>query len=96
VALHFDPEPHDTVEAVFARENAGDHDAGALGRSLDQCFDALEAAPRPSWVRRRYLRPPGLWMVTIHRGPDEDDWAVLWDEQHDDVWVRYVGPASFA
>lgn len=48
-------------------------------------------------ARARYLRPPGLWMIVIPAGGEQDDWAILWDRPDEDgpVIVRYVGPASF-
>jgi hypothetical protein len=35
-------------------------------------------------------------MITVPRSGDQDDWAILWDLENGDVWIRAVGPASFA
>ncbi len=96
MGLRFDPEPHDAVEGVFDREAGGDRAAAQLADQLDRWFDELAKVPTPASTRRRYLRPPGLWMIVIPRPGNQDDWAILWDIRDDDVWVRYVGPASFA
>lgn len=94
--LRLDPEPYEAVVAVFDRESAGDPSARRLADRLDHWLAELEKSPPPESTRRRYLNPPGLWMIAIPSLGDEDDWAILWDVRDDDVWVRYVGPASFA
>ena len=96
MALRFDPEPCAAVDEMFAQEATGDSSMEHLAERLDHWFNELEKKPQPTMVRRRYLRPPGLWMITVPRSGDQDDWAILWDLQDGDVWIRYVGPASFA
>jgi len=96
VSLRIDTEPYDAVDAVFAREAAGDRSERHLAERLDPWLTQLDKHPIPASTRRRYLRPPGLWMITIPLPGDQDDWAILWDISGDDVWVRYAGHASFA
>jgi len=96
MSLRFDPEPYDVVDEIFERESAGDRSAAHLADRLDHWFGELEKDPRPESTRRRRLRTPGLWMITIPRTGEQDDWAILWDISHVTAWVRYVGPASFA
>lgn len=96
--IHFDPEPLAAVEHLFARHEVGDRMAGFLADRLELWFDQLEERPLPPAVRARYLRPPGLWMISVVAGGAQDDWAILWDQPDGagPVMVRYVGPASFA
>lgn len=88
VTLYLDPEPADALDHLHAVDPS-------LAARVEHLLDQVEREPGAEAVRRRYLRPPGLWMLTV-RTDDADDTAVLWDLDGQDPVIRYIGPASFA
>lgn len=88
MTLFLDPEPGEALDRLHALNPA-------VARRVEHLLDQVEADPSAARVRRRYLKPPGLWMLTVG-ADDSDDLAVLWDMDGQDPVVRYIGPASFA
>jgi hypothetical protein len=82
--LELDPAALAALEKLYAT------DAGAAD-VVDDWLDALEADPGQARVRRRRLRPPGLWYIPF-RLTATGDWMILWELEGDVVVVRYLGP----
>jgi hypothetical protein len=77
-------------EALAALEKLYETDPEAAD-AVDEWLDALEADPGQARVRRRHLRPPGLWYIPFRRTAMED-WMILWELDGDVVVIRYLGP----
>jgi hypothetical protein len=82
--LELDPEGYAALERLYATD-------AAAADVVDGWLDALEADPGQASVRRRHLRPPGLWFIPF-RLTATDDWMILWQLEGDKVVVRYLGP----
>jgi len=82
--LKLAPEALATLEKLYAT----DPEAADV---VDEWLDALEADPGQARVRRRHLRPPGLWYI-LFRLTAKDDWMILWEFDGEVVVIRYLGP----
>ena len=82
--LELDPEAFAALEKLYATDPAA-------ADVVDEWLDALQADPGQARVRRRHLRPPGLWYIPFRLTATED-WMILWQLEGDVVVVRYLGP----
>ena len=82
--MELDPRPYDTLERLYASDPRGSD-------VVDARLDALEKDPGQAVVRRRHLRPPGLWYIPFRLSAAED-WMILWEQVDDTVVVRHLGP----
>lgn len=82
--LELDPEPYRTLLELYESDPSS-------GDVVDRWLDALEADPGQLDVRRRYLRPPGLWYIRFALAAT-DDWMILWELDAEIVVVRHLRP----
>ena len=82
-----DPGAHDAMERLWAVEPA-------VAERVEQVLDLIEADPTSAAVRRRHLRPPGLWLLLVTR-PTGPDVMILWDLDGDTPVVRVLGDSIF-
>lgn len=88
MTLYVDPEADEALAALHAADPV-------TARRVEQTLDLIETDPGAAAVRRRALRPVGLWMLIVPRGTDKDDLAILWELDGDDPVVRYLGSDRF-
>lgn len=84
-SVEFDPEPYD----AFLRLQQEDP---ATARAVDHVVDDLEDGAKAPYLKRHYLRPPGIYKVPIYRGAGLSGYMLLWDFEGSVIVVRYVGP----
>lgn len=85
--VELDPEPLAELERLHQV------DPRAAER-VERMLDLIETDPGAAVVRRRHIRPPGLWMVTIGLD-DQNDLMILWDLDGHTPVVRHLGTSVF-
>ena len=85
--VELDPEPFEELERLHRVD-------ARVAERVERVLDLIEADPGAAVVRRRRIRPPGLWMVTIDLD-DRDDLMLLWDLDGETPVVRHLGPSVF-
>lgn len=84
-SVEFDPEPYDALLRLQQEDPE-------TARAFDRVIDDLEEAPESAYLRRHYLRPPGIYKVPIYTAAGHSEYMLLWDMEGSTVVVRYVGP----
>lgn len=84
-SVEFDPEPYDTLLRLQTEDPE-------LARAVDYVVDDLEDGATAPYLRRHYLRPPGIYKVPIYTAAGHDEYMLLWDIEGKIIVVRYVGP----
>ena len=80
--LELDPEAADELARLWDTEPD-------TARRVEDVLDRIEANLGAADVRRRLLRPPGLWMLTVRRHTGLDV-VILWDLDGDVPVVRVL------
>jgi hypothetical protein len=87
--LELDPEPADALDRLHET-------SPRVAERVERWLDRIEDDPGSAAVRRRQIRPAGLWLITVPSSPGEDEFAILWEMDGDTPVVRYLGPSSFS
>jgi hypothetical protein len=84
-SVEFDPQPYDALLRL-QKEDPN------TARAVDRVVDDLEDGATAPYLKRHYLRPPGIYKVAIYRGAGQAEYMLLWDMEGSVIVVRYVGP----